>query len=115
MNAANSPARSTRYPIGLVFDAKFIEFSVRFTVLPRNKIQFHIDNGIYAQTEVVNMAATCIRPGIFLVSWTESSCATVVHVEDFIENRIHSHATLPDGTFLRMEGALSLVNEGVLR
>ncbi len=112
MNQSGSLALADQYPTGLVFDVTFKEFSARLTTLPNSKMQFHIDNGIYAKTEVVNMAADCIRTGIFLVSWTESSGATVVHVEDFVKNTICSHATLPDGTFLRMHGEMNIVEEG---
>lgn len=112
MNQSGSPALADQYPTGLVFDVTFKEFSARLTTLPNSKMQFHIDNGIYAKTEVVNMAADCIRTGIFLVSWTESSGATVVHVEDFVKNTIYSHATLPDGTFLRMHGEMNIVEQG---
>lgn len=110
MNQISSPALSNQYPVGMVFDVSFKEFSARLTTLPNSKLQFHIDNGVYAKTEVVKMAADCIRTGVFLVSWTESNGATVVHVEDFVENKIYSHATLPDGTFLRMSGAMNVVN-----
>lgn len=110
MNQPSSPALANKYPIGMVFDVTFQEFSARLTTLPNSKMQFQIDNGIYAKTEVVKIAADCIRTGIFLVSWTESSGATVVHVEDFVENKIYSHATLPDGTFLRMRGSIKIVN-----
>lgn len=112
MNQISLPALANQYPIGMVFDVTFEEFSARLTTLPHGKMQFHIDNGVYAKTEVVKMAADCIRTGVFLVSWTESNGATVVHVEDFVENKIYSHATLPDGTFLRMHGAMNIIDQG---
>lgn len=92
-------------------DVTFTEFKARIKTLAKNKLQFHIDEGVYTHTETVIASATSIRPGIFLVSWTESSSATVVHVQDFVEMKIYSHATLPDGTFLRMEGPMTFLNE----
>lgn len=99
---------ATQYPVGLVFDVTFKEFSVTLTTLPSNRLQFHIADGPYARIEEVDISVTSIRPGVFLVSWIEASGATVVHVEDFAEKTIHSHATLPGGTFFRMKGPLQI-------
>ena len=109
MKAKPSVTEATQYPVGLVFDVSFEEFSVRLTTLPNSELRFAITDGPYAKTEKVEIAATPIRPGVFLVSWVESSGATVVHVEDFANGTLHSHATLPNGTFLRMHGPLRLV------
>jgi hypothetical protein len=46
------------------------------------------------------------------VSWVEASGATVVHVEDFARGVVHSYATLPDGSFLRMQGPIRLISHG---
>jgi hypothetical protein len=59
------------------------------------------------------MVATAIRPGVFLVSWVEASGATVVHVEDFARGIVYSHATLPNGEFLRMKGPIRVVSSEV--
>lgn len=119
MTAPGNPAQDalvdgTRYPTGLVFGVSFDEFSVRLTTLPGAKLRFHIADGPYARTEEVAIVATLIRPQVFLVSWVENSGATVVHVEDFAEKTLHSHATLPDGTFLRMQGPLKIISQPVL-
>jgi hypothetical protein len=97
--------------VGLVFDVSFDEFSVRLTTLPDSALRFTIAEGPYARTEEVKIDTRMIRPGVFLVSWIEKSGATVVHVEDFATGVLHSHATLPDGTFLRMAGPVRIVNE----
>lgn len=107
--APESPSTAVDYPAGLIFDATFDAFAVRITTLPDRALSFHIAEGPYAHTETVNVVATSIRPGVFLVSWVEASGATVVHVEDFDQSTLYSHATLPDGTFLRMEAAIRLV------
>jgi hypothetical protein len=103
-----------KYPIGLVFDVTFEEFSVTLTSLPGDKLRFHIADGPYARVEEVEYVATSIRPGIFLVSWVEASGATVVHIEDFAERTIYSNATLPGGDFLRMKGPLQIKSEEVI-
>jgi len=106
--APESLSTATEYPVGLVFDATFDAFSVRLTTLPNSEIRFHIADGPYARTETVKCVATSIRPGVFLVSWVEASGATVVHVEDFGRSVLYSQATLPDGTFLRMQAPLRI-------
>ncbi|KQW49551.1 MULTISPECIES: hypothetical protein [unclassified Roseateles] len=110
MRADQSISNATQYPIGLAFDVTFKEFSVRLTVLASDRLRFDIAEGPFAKTEEVIVAVSLIRPGVFLVSWVEHSGATVVHVEDFSKGTLYSHATLPGGTFLRMEGAINLVN-----
>ena len=112
MRAKQSVAHATEYPVGLVFDVAFKEFSVRLSVISRDSLRFEIAEGPFAKTEEVPIVATVIRPGLFLVTWVESSGATVVHVEDFVQQKIYSNATLPDGTFLRMEGSIELATTG---
>lgn len=103
-------SKATVFPVDLTFEVKFDAFAVRLTTLPDSKIRFHIAEGPYARTETVKISATLIRPGLFAVSWVEASGATVVHVEDFAQGIIHSHATLPDGAFLRMKGQIHIVS-----
>ena len=110
MRSEPSVADATAYPAGLVFDVSFQEFSARLTVLSPDRLRFEIAEGPYANAEEVAIVATSIRPGLFLVSWVERSGATVVHVEDFAQGRIHSQATLADGTFLRMAGPLRVAS-----
>lgn len=104
-----SLAEAIEYPVGVSFDVVFDAFAVRLTTLPGGELRFHIAEGPYARTETVKCVATSIRPGVFLVSWVEASGATVVHVEDFARAVLYSHATLPDGTFLRMHAPLRIV------
>ena len=106
-NHTHVPAsEATEYPVGLVFDVSFEAFSARLTTLPDQRLRFEIPEGPYARTETVEIAATAVRPGLFLVSWVEAGGATVVHLEDFARGHLFSHATLPNGTFLRMDAPL---------
>jgi hypothetical protein len=108
-SALTSISEATEYPVGLVFDATFDAFAVRLTTRPNREIHFHIAEGPFAHDETVEAVATLIRRGVFLVSWVEASGATVVHVEDFAQSVLHSHATLPDGKFLRMKAPIRVV------
>lgn len=111
-SASSSLEAADTYPVGIIFDIVFDAFTARLTSLPYDRMRFHIAEGPYAKTETVEMTANWIRPGVFAVSWVEASGATVVHVEDFERSIVHSHATLPDGTFLRMQGPIHLVSKG---
>lgn len=104
--------RTEDYPVGITFGIVFDAFEVRLTTLSYDQIRFEIAEGPYARTETVKIAVTPIRAGIFAVSWVETDGATVVHVEDFEHGVIHSHATLPDGSFLRMQGPIHFISEG---
>lgn len=108
-NIPASVSESTRYPIGLEFDVEFDAFTARLTTLADSKLRFHIAKGPYAHTETVKIVTTVLRPGVFIVTWVEAGGATVVHVEDFARGTLYSHATLPDGTFLRMQGPIRVV------
>lgn len=108
-SAAESISAATEYPVGLTFDASFLAFAVRLTTLANGEIHFRIAEGPYAHDETVKVVATPIRPGVFLVSWVEASGATVVHIEDFAQSVLYSHATLPNGKFLRMKAPIDIV------
>jgi hypothetical protein len=108
-SGAESISAATEYPVGLTFDASFHAFAVRLTTLANSELHFHIAEGPYAHDETVKVVATLIRPGVFLVSWVEASGATVVHIEDFAQSVLYSHATLPNGKFLRMKAAIDIV------
>lgn len=110
-----SVSDSTEYPAGLEFDVEFDAFAARLTTLPDSELRFHIAEGPYARTEIVKIVTTSIRPGVFIVSWIEADGATVVHVEDFARGVLHSHATLPDGTFLRMRAPMRVISHEVAR
>lgn len=99
------------YPVGIIFDVVFNAFEVRLTTLPDDHLRFEIAEGPYARTETVKIAATPVCAGIFAVSWVEADGATVVHVEDFERGVVHSHATLSNGSFLRMRGPIHFISE----
>lgn len=103
---------ATEYPAGMVFDVAFEQFSVRLSTLPGREMLFHIADGPFARTEKVRFEVSTLRPGVFLVSWQEASRATVVHLEDFVQMVIYSYATLPDGSFLRMQAPIRMVGQG---
>ncbi|MDB5584776.1 MAG: uncharacterized protein JWR80_9952 [Bradyrhizobium sp.] len=61
-------------------------------------------DGSLGGSETVEIAIRPIRDLLFLVTWQESDKTTVVHLEDYRENRIVTHITGPDGSFDIFEG-----------
>ncbi|MDP1617564.1 nuclear transport factor 2 family protein [Phenylobacterium sp.] len=98
-----------RYPVGLSLRVAFDPFSARLTLISESRLRFEIEDGPFARSETVDIQVTPIGDSLFLVSWQEQSGATVTHIQDFDREVIHSHATLPDGRFLRMTGPMTIV------
>jgi hypothetical protein len=59
--------------------------------------------------EVVQSDLTGIRPGVFIVSWTEQSGNFVVQVQDHQNKVVHNYARLADGQIFRAQGAIQPV------
>jgi hypothetical protein len=106
---SNSIAVATEIPIDHVFEAKFDAFHSRLTIISETQLQVEIISGMSAGlVEVVEYKSIGLGAGRFALSWQEVSRMTVVHIADFVEHRSHAHATLPDGTFLRFSGQISI-------
>jgi predicted SnoaL-like aldol condensation-catalyzing enzyme len=100
-----------RFPIGLEMKVSYPAFQSNLTLLSATKLRFEIQEGEFAKTEVVDIHVVALGNSLFAVSWKEQSGATVVNVQDYDRNLVHSHATLPDGQFLRMTGTISVTRE----
>lgn len=97
-----------RFPIGLEMDVAYSEFQVSLTLLSATQLKFEIKDGPFARTEIVAIHVVPLGNGMFAVSWQESSGASVVNVQDYDRRVVHSYATLPDGSFMRMEGPITV-------
>ncbi len=100
----------TGFPVGLAIDVTYPAFQVALTLLSDEQLQFEIKEGPFARTEIVDIEVIPLGNGIYALSWTEASGATVTNIQDFDRNIVHSMATLPDGRFLRMTGTLTIGN-----
>ncbi|HEY8026975.1 MAG TPA: hypothetical protein VIF60_20705 [Burkholderiaceae bacterium] len=58
-----------------------------------------------AVAESVSYTAVAIRPGVFMVYWTEHTGTTVVHVEDFEHEIVYTNITKPDLKFFNLSGS----------
>jgi predicted SnoaL-like aldol condensation-catalyzing enzyme len=96
------------FPVGLEMDVAYPAFQVSLTLLSTRQLTFEIKEGPFARTETVDIQVAPIGNSIFAVSWQEASGATVANVQDFNRGLVFSFATLPDGQFLRMRGAMAI-------
>ena len=102
-----------RFPVGLEMDVVYPDFQVSITLLSSTDLRFAIKDGPFARTEVVTIHVVPLGNGLFAVSWQEQDGATVTNVQDYDRCLIHSHATLPDGRFLRMSGTFTVARAPV--
>lgn len=97
-----------RFPVGLEMDVSYPTFKVSLSLLSASQLKFEIKEGPFARTEIVDIQVVPLGNSIFAVSWQEKDGATVTNIQDYDSELIHSHATLPDGQFLRMTGTFSV-------
>jgi hypothetical protein len=97
-----------RFPVGLTIDVDFPNFQVKLTLQSTTKLTYHFTQWPFARTESVDINVVPLGNGLFVVSWQEQDGATVTQVQDHDRGLIHSHATLPDGRFIRMTGTFKV-------
>lgn len=56
-----------------------------------------------SQTETIKTQEISDR--IFMVSWQEANKSTVVQIQDYGKQRVYTNLTLPDGTFIQLQGS----------
>lgn len=61
-------------------------------------------------SETVNIKVKSIRDRLFIVTWQESDKTTVVHLEDYKDNRIITNITDPDSTFSEYQGSMKQIS-----
>lgn len=101
------------FPIGLEMAVSYPYFRVNVTLLSLTTLQFEIQDGPFARTEMVDIHVVPLGNSLFLVSWQEKDGATVTNVQDYDRRVFHSNATLPDGTLMRMTGTFEVKSSAV--
>jgi hypothetical protein len=96
------------FPTGMQIDVTFPLFQVSLTLISDTQMKFEIKEGPFAHIETVEIHVVPLGNSLFAVSWKEASGATVTNVQDYDRGLVHSHATLPDGQFLRMTGTIAI-------
>jgi len=99
-------------PIGRAFDCRFGAFAPRLEFLSATQLQLDVPGAGGVTRQVVNTEVTRISAGAYMLSWIEADGTTVVHVQDFNNGVVFSHARLPDGSLLRVRGPIEWVADG---
>ena len=73
------------------------------------------DGTLSSNSETVTIAVQPIRDMLFLVTWKEESGTTVVHLEDYKDNRITTNITSPSGnpanpSFMKLSGPMTKIS-----
>ena len=97
-----------RFPVGQEMDVTYSAFAVHLTLHSEKRMTFEIKDGPYAHAETVAIEVVPLGNGVFAVSWQEDSGATVVNIQDFDRDVVHSFVTLPGGDFLRLTGPITV-------
>ncbi|WP_167434455.1 MoaF-related domain-containing protein [Mesorhizobium helmanticense] len=92
--------------VGKTFDCSFGAFVPRLTVLSPNELRVQATIGSTEIDEVVSSTLTGVRPGLFVMSWTEQSGTFVVQIQDHENDIVHNYARLADGGLFCAQGAI---------
>lgn len=92
--------------IGKSFDCAFGDFVPRVTVLSPTELRVQATIGTTDIDEVVAGDVTSIRPGLFVMSWTEQSGNFIVQVQDHQSGVVHNYARLADGQLFCAQGVI---------
>jgi hypothetical protein len=95
--------------VGKIFDCAFGPFVPRLTVLSPTELRVQATIGVTEVDEVVKCDLTGVRPGLFIMSWTEQSGNFVVQVQDHENKVVHNYARLADGQVFCAQGVIQAV------
>ena len=94
---------------GRAFTADLGAFVPKLTFVGDGRMRVEADLGTQNVDELVDVDVVEVAPRLLMVSWTESSGAFVVQLQDHAAGRVHNRARLPNGEVFRAEGALTSV------
>ena len=95
--------------VGKTFDCSFGQFVPRLTVLSPTELRVQATIGATEIDEVVQSNLTGVRPGLFIMSWTERGGNFVVQVQDHENQIVHNYARLADGQQFCAQGTIQPV------
>jgi hypothetical protein len=99
----------TNLSLGRAFDCYFGPFMPRLTFLTPTTLRLEIPDGESFRSQIVTTEVTEIRPEVVVLSWVEEDGTMVVHVHDYENSVVLSHARLPGGTLIRSKGHIAWV------
>jgi hypothetical protein len=95
--------------VGKTFDCAFGPFVPRLTVLSPTELRVQATIGATEIDEVVKSELKGVRPGLYIMSWTEQSGNFIVQVQDHENKVVHNYARLADGQLFCAQGAIQPV------
>lgn len=93
-------------PIGKAFECVFGEFRPRLKFLSEHQLEIALPAADQPIVQVVSVGATPAEPEMVMLSWTEADGTVVVHLQNYRDLTVLSHARLPDGTLVRFAGTI---------
>jgi hypothetical protein len=99
-------------PIGHSYELKFSDARWWTMDVQPTKLLFTAMSGEKKGQVVLTVDNPTLREigsGVYLVYWQERDKSTAVHVYDFARGHAYFNTTKPDGTFLNLEGPVTLV------
>lgn len=95
---------------GNKFIAKVAPLNIELVFGTDNTLTFTVTHGAGlvpdGHTETLVVMPYEIRRNVFFLGWTERSGATVTHLEDYNREILYTHITMPDQSFLVLEGEI---------
>lgn len=91
---------------GHKFIADFKKFRFEQTYTSPTSLTYTALNpdGSRGASDTVSVQTQELTNSVYMVSWQESNKATVVQIQDYGRKIIYTNLTMPDGTFVRIEG-----------
>jgi hypothetical protein len=67
-------------------------------------------DGSRGTSETVSIKTQQIANSVFMVSWQEANKTTVVQIQDYAQKIIYTNLTMPDGSFIQLQGKFTPAN-----
>ncbi len=92
---------------GHKFTADFTKFKFEQIYTPDSMLTYTAINsdGGRGASGTVKVKTQELAKSVFMVSWQEANKATVVQIQDYTKKAIYTNLTLPDGTFIQLQGS----------
>ena len=99
-SAAEFPGTGHKF----IADFKKFRFEQSYTSSSSLKYTALNSDGSRGASDTVTVRTQEVAGSVYMVSWQEANKATVVQIQDYGRKSIYTNLTLPDGTFIQLEG-----------
>ena len=112
------PAVGHKYLVDFATDDGTRRFKVQLDFHSETSLTYtgvRQDGSLSSKSETVVIAVQPVRDMLFLVTWKEESGTTVVHLEDYRDNRITTNITSPGNdpnnpSFMKLSGPMTKIS-----